>query len=832
MIKAWSNWPLRRRLMLVILVTCTVALLLACGVLAAYEMYDFRQSTLHDATVLANVLAKNTQAALAFEDQSAAQETLAAVAAEPNVMGVALYDGTGRHFAQYVRPNAQADFPAQPGADGAHFESDRLVIFNPVLLNNRRVGTLYLQTGLAGMYDRLHLFLTISLLVLVGSALVALALSAQLQRPISEPIRALAETVRRIASNKDYTLRAQTRGGNETRLLTEAFNQLLASIEERDGTLQLTNETLRQEVAERTGAEKKVHAQLARLELLQKITRAIGERLDLQSIFHVVIRPLEDHLPVDFCCICLYEPIAKVLTVTAVGAQSQALAAEMALAVQTRIDIDENGLRRCVGGQLVYEPDLAASTYPFPRRLARAGLRSLVAAPLLVESKVFGVLIAARRAAESFSSGECEFLRQLSEHVALAAHQAQLHDALQQAYDDLRQTQQVVMQQERLRALGQMASGIAHDINNAISPISIYTDTLLETETELSARGRTFLETIQRAIEDVAHTVARMKEFYRQQETDLALAPMAVNDLIRQVIDLSRARWSDMPQQRGVFIDMKIDLQENLPPVLGVESEIREALVNLVFNAVDAMPEGGTLTLRTKTARPPNDPGREMVQVEVADTGVGMDDDTRRRCLEPFFTTKGERGTGLGLAMVYGTVRRHNADIEIDSTPGRGTVMRLVFQVPETSGATASAPAPVVVPTRLRLLVIDDDPLLIKSMRDTLEIDGHLIVTANGGREGIDAFRQAKERNELFDVVITDLGMPYVSGREVAAAIHGLSPSTPILLFTGWGQRLAAEGDVPPHITRVLNKPPKLRDLREALAQCMQSPRAGSGPAA
>jgi signal transduction histidine kinase/methyl-accepting chemotaxis protein/ActR/RegA family two-component response regulator len=818
--------------MLVILVTCTVALLLACGVLAAYEMYDFRQSTLHDATVLANVLAKNTQAALAFQDQAAAQQTLAAIEAEPNVTGAALYDKTGRLFAQYAQPNAKADFAAQPGPDGSRFESDRLVIFNPVLLNNRRVGTLYLQTSLTGMYDRLHLFLTISMLVLVGSGLVALALSAQLQRPISEPIRALAETVRRIAAHKDYTLRARTQGGSETKLLTEAFNQLLASIEERDGALQLTNETLRQEVAERTGAEKKVQAQLARLELLQRITRAIGERLDLQSIFHVVLRPLEDHLPVDFCCICLYDAVAKVLTVTAVGAQSQALAAEIALAAQARIDIDENGMGRCVAGRLVYEPDVATSTYPFPRRLARGGLRSLVAAPLLVESKVFGVLVAARRAAESFSSGECEFLRQLSEHVALAAHQAQLHDALQQAYDDLRQTQQVVMQQERLRALGQMASGIAHDINNAISPISIYTDTLLETETELSARGRTFLETIQRAIEDVAHTVARMKEFYRQQETDLTLAPMALNDLIRQVIDLSRARWSDMPQQRGVCIEMKTDLQENLPPVLGVESEIREALVNLVFNAVDAMSEGGTLTLRTKTARPPNDPGHEVVQVEVSDTGVGMDEETRRRCLEPFFTTKGERGTGLGLAMVYGTIRRHHADIEIDSTPGQGTTMRLVFQVPETPSATVPAPAPVVVPTRLRLLVIDDDPLLIKSMRDTLEIDGHHLVTANGGREGIDAFRQAKERNELFDVVITDLGMPYVSGREVAAAIKGMSPSTPILLFTGWGQRLAAEGDVPPHITRVLNKPPKLRDLREALAQCMQSPSGGGGPAA
>ena len=224
--------------------------------------------------------------------------------------------------------------------------------------------------------------------------------------------------------------------------------------------------------------------------------------------------------------------------------------------------------------RLVYEPDISRLTFPFPQRLARGGLRSLVAAPLMVESKVFGVLVAARRQADSFSSGECEFLRQLSEHVALAAHQAQLYEALQQAYDDLRQTQQAVMQQERLRALGQMASGIAHDINNAISPVALYTESLLEKEPNLSARAREYLDTIQHAIEDVAQTVSRMKEFYRQRETQLTLAPVKLNQLIQQVIDLSRARWSDMPQQRGIFIKMETDFAPELPAVQGVESEI------------------------------------------------------------------------------------------------------------------------------------------------------------------------------------------------------------------------------------------------------------------
>ena len=337
---------------------------------------------------------------------------------------------------------------------------------------------------------------------------------------------------------------------------------------------------------------------------------------------------------------------------------------------------------------------------PFPQKLVAAGLRSLVAAPLLVESKVFGVFVAARREPANFSSGECDFLRQLNEHVALAAHQAQLYASLQQAYDDLRQTQQAVMQQERLRALGQMASGIAHDINNAISPMWLSTEMLLETETDLRPQIRKHLEMIQRATGDVAHTVARMTEFYRQRELQLTLSPVQINALVQQVMDLTRVRWSDMPQRQGVVIEMRTELEQNPPAIMGVESEIREALINLIFNAVDAMPGGGVLTLRTRIVeRSPGRPKLSSLVVEVADNGVGMDEETRRRCLEPFFTTKGERGTGLGLAMVYGVVQRHDADLEIDSTAGMGTTARLSFAVPVGGAADLAPETPRPVPS-------------------------------------------------------------------------------------------------------------------------------------
>jgi len=188
----------------------------------------------------------------------------------------------------------------------------------------------------------------------------------------------------------------------------------------------------------------------------------------------------------------------------------------------------------------------------------------------------------------------------LSEHAALAAHQAQLYGELERAYDDLRQTQQATMQQERLRALGQMASGIAHDINNALSPVALYTQALLEREPGVSERGREYLTTIQRAIDDVAETVSRMRELYRPHQPQVVLAHVNINRLVEQVIGLTRARWSDQPQHRGIVIELETELAAVLPPISGAEAEIRDALTNLIFNAVDAMPEGGTLTVCTK----------------------------------------------------------------------------------------------------------------------------------------------------------------------------------------------------------------------------------------
>jgi CheY-like chemotaxis protein/anti-sigma regulatory factor (Ser/Thr protein kinase) len=294
---------------------------------------------------------------------------------------------------------------------------------------------------------------------------------------------------------------------------------------------------------------------------------------------------------------------------------------------------------------------------------------------------------------------------------------------------------------------------------------------------------------------------------------------MDVNAVLGDALELTRARWSDVAQRRGAVIETKIENGGDSPVVNAIESEIREALINLVLNATDAMPTGGKLTLRTGYVLEAGKGVARRVFIEVSDTGSGMDEATRRRCLEPFFTTKGDRGSGLGLAMVYGITQRHGVDIDIKSAPGEGTTFRLTFPLTAPAAQSTASIRIQKIPTHTKILLVDDDPLLLTSLRETLVYEGHQVQTANGGKAGIDAFVDAKKAGNAFPVVITDLGMPHVDGRAVAAAISAAAPGTAIIMLTGWGQRLVASGDIPAGVSVVMSKPPKLAELRQWLAE-------------
>ena len=304
---------------------------------------------------------------------------------------------------------------------------------------------------------------------------------------------------------------------------------------------------------------------------------------------------------------------------------------------------------------------------------------------------------------------------------------------LAEALAKLKETQQLVIQRERLGALGSMASGIAHDFNNALAPIVGFSELLLLKPGALSdqQKVREYLEMIHSAAKESARVVGRLREFYRYREPAEMIVPVSLDDLIQQVILITQPSWRNQAMARGADIKILTEMQ-NVPTVQGNESELREMLINLIFNAVDAIDKRGTITFRTFVRD-------KSVILQVADTGAGMSQEVLAHCLEPFFSTKNEHGTGLGLGIVYGTVRRHNGNIGIESVEGKGTTVTISLPVYVDASATEKTKPSVPGRAALKILVVEDEPMV----RELID------VPARGRARGGDRRERARGAGEI-----------------------------------------------------------------------------------
>jgi len=313
--------------------------------------------------------------------------------------------------------------------------------------------------------------------------------------------------------------------------------------------------------------------------------------------------------------------------------------------------------------------------------------------------------------------------------------------------------------------------------------------------------------------------VARMREFYRRRSGSEPLVEVDINQIVEEAIELTRPRWRDISQRDGVSVEMRQELERPLPALWSDPSELREALFNLIFNAVDALPQGGTVTFGTHLIPAQKNGGEQQLQIEVRDNGVGMDEKTRQHCLEPFFSTKSLRGgSGLGLAMVYGMMQRHEGTVEIESSPGKGTCVRLVFPVRQRKGDGGQESGSGQEAARsLRVLCVDDDPVIRQLLDDCLTQFNHRVSTVASGEEALKLFRSARESGQPFEVVITDLGMPHMDGNQLARMIKTEAPGTPIVMMTGWGTMMKEDGAQGPEADALMGKPPQIRELNNLL---------------
>jgi PAS domain S-box-containing protein len=372
---------------------------------------------------------------------------------------------------------------------------------------------------------------------------------------------------------------------------------------------------------------------------------------------------------------------------------------------------------------------------------------------------------------------------------------------------DRKRIEEQLFQAEKLRAVGEMASGVAHDFNNALAAILGNTQLLLYTVQDEELKET--LKIIEQVAKDSSQTVRRLQDFTRKPVPQ-ELFKVDINSIVKDSIEITKPKWKDEAQSRGIPIEMVSNL-EDIPFASGNASELREVFTNIIFNAIEAMHEGGKIEIRTFRKR-------RDVFIQISDTGVGIAEEAKKRIFEPFFTTKPFTNTGLGLSMSYGIVKRFGGEIEVESKVGQGTTFTIILPIGEEGKEETVDRQPIKKGIKARILVIDDEEFIRSVLSRTLAQADHQVTLAEDGGKGVQLFKEGK-----FDVVLTDLGMPGMSGWEVCRMIKEISPRTPVGMITGWGDERNRSKMEEYGLDFFISKPFDLDQILNVVAETMES---------
>jgi signal transduction histidine kinase/CheY-like chemotaxis protein len=495
---------------------------------------------------------------------------------------------------------------------------------------------------------------------------------------------------------------------------------------------------------------------------------------------------------------------------TAVSASSNEETTALGLEAAMRLRIGDTPFATCLtDGQAVYG-DLRRPVERSSRladNLAKGGATAHFAVPLRSGDRTVGVLQSVCTRPSGFTNEQIQLLYLVADLLGPAVSNCRLFGRLSAAYEELRMAQSHLIQAEKMRALGELAAGMAHDFNNSLCAVLGFLElTLLDEELPSACRG--YLQSSRTCALDAAQTVQRVQDFARWRRNEMTAELVDPNELVRQTVELTRHKWDSraLARESSIVVETRIEAKAR---VSGSSAELREVLTNLIFNAIDAMPRGGSLVVRTWSTA-------SDVFLSVQDTGVGISDSVRRRLFEPFFTTKGQRGNGMGLSVTFGIVQRHKGEITVESKVDHGSVftVRLPAATEIAPAEQAAAPSqnPVVTGKSLRILIVEDEESIRRFLAAGLSQLGHRPRITADAHEALAAFAA-----EPFDVVLTDLGLPGLNGEELARQVSERSPQTPVVLLTGWADQIKSETKPVAGVKHILGKPVTLSSLANAL---------------
>jgi len=649
------------------------------------------------------------------------------------------------------------------------------------------VGWVRVSSSTARLQGQLTTAHRLGLLILVLVTGLGLLASLALLRVVVRPLRQASALAREIADG-NLARRLPVSAGDELGALAESMNTMATALAESRERERLEASALR-ETAEAVVA----------------IAQSARSTREPASVFRVVAAQLRRVTHCDGVALAVSEPTDRRLRFAhfdpAPPWGGLFRGAELDAALMPALSgVDPPPLRL----------QTATHDLPLATTLLSRGYSAALLVPLALEGGPPAALLLVARDDSAFRPAELRVVAGLASHLAAALRAAELHERLETAFAELHRTQEQLVRSERLRVAGELASGIAHEFNNVLAAI-LGRVQLLRLRGQSGALSPRELEdafgVMELAARDGAETVRRLRQFGAGESTD-ANESVDLDAVIREAAEFTRPRWKSAAEVGGVSIEVSVESEPGAW-VWGTAAQLREVFTNLILNALDALPQGGHVRLRSSVQG-------DSVVAGVEDDGVGMSPETMQRAFEPFFTTKGVRGTGLGLSMVYGIVQRHDGKLAVQSQPGQGTWIELTF--PRAS-AKAAAPPPAAGPPpgrTLTVMVVDDEPAVRDLLVDILRTLGHEVTGCEGGATALEAFVPGQ-----FDLVLTDLGMPGIDGWQLCRSLRSMDPDVTIVFVTGWGEGVDVEDARRAGADAVVAKPFNIEDLTRVAQQAV-----------